>query len=301
MFRYLTSFHYHRETDLAAIGAAYGGPYEVFADSGAFSAATTGSTIKLADYAAWLHQWRHVITTAATLDVIGDPDATHRNTLALEDQGIRVLPVFHIGSPWRRLEALCASYRYIALGGMVPYARRTDDVMRWLIRAFRIARHHGAVYHGFGQTRFATIAALPFYTVDSSSWASGARFGVMSLWDSQHSRIVQLTVGRPAEARKHAGLLRTHGADPAVVGRRGFATKAGKPPEQFQAEDTMIRATPAVAYGRLGRWLERRHHVAPPPGWTSTGTGLFLADTDTKNFTVAARALAADARKDNTS
>ncbi|AEW92952.1 MULTISPECIES: hypothetical protein [Streptomycetaceae] len=294
--RCLTSYAYWRDTDMGELvgdlQALHGGRVEIFADSGAFSVATTGSTIKLADYAAWLHQWRHVITTAATLDVIGDPEATHRNTATLLNAGLNVLPAFHVGTPWPMLEDLCSRHAYLALGGMVPHSKRPDDVMRWLIRAFRIARHHGAVYHGFGQTRFATIAALPFYSVDSSAWVSGARYGNITLWDDRRCRLVTVPVGRPTEARKHAALLRTHGADPAVVGRPGFAHTAHRTAAEHAREYDMMRAAPMTAFHRLETWLARRHRVPPPAGWSDTGTCLFLACTDDEQMRLAARTLA---------
>lgn len=317
------SFHYGRTTDLQRIADAAGGmPVEVFADSGAFSAATLGAEIKLADYAAWLKDWQGLITTAATLDVIGDPDATHRNTLALEDMGLSVLPVFHTGSPWDRLEKLCAAYPYVALGGMVPYTRMQGEVMRWLVRCFRIGAEHGTVFHGFGQTGVPVMAALPFYSVDSSTWSVGARYGYMFLWDEHAARLVQVRTGQPADARKYAALLRSHSADPVVVGRPDFGLKAGKPYEQYLREDQMMRGAPAVAFTRLGQWLARRHGVTPPPGGSNHGTAVYLADSQKSNlikaagfladrgtklyladsrvrhFVPAARAIAADNRKD---
>src|SRR5579859_3767064 len=93
-FRFLVSFHYHQRTNLQEIVDAYDGPCEVFADSGAFSAATQNVTISLKDYTAWLKDWDGLLTVKATLDVIGDPEATARNTAALERQGLKVLPVF---------------------------------------------------------------------------------------------------------------------------------------------------------------------------------------------------------------
>lgn len=293
-FRFLVSFHYHRDTDLQAIADAYGGPVEVFADSGAFSAATLGATIKRADYAAWLHNWRHLITTAATLDVIGDPDATQHNTLALEDEGLRVLPVFHTGSPWERLEELCKRYRYIALGGMVPYSKYPDEVLRWLVKCFRIGKGHGAVFHGFGQTRFATLAALPFYSVDSSAWGAGSRFGQIALWDERRARLVQVQVSQPAQARKYARLLRSHGADPELVGRPGFAQFPRRTPEQHTVETQMMRGAPAVAFRRLEQWLACRHQVPAPLGWERPGTALFLADANAARLRQAARAIRAE-------
>jgi hypothetical protein len=292
VFRFLMSFHYGRELDLQSIAdAADGLPVEVFADSGAFSAATLGAEIKLADYAAWLKDWQGLITTAATLDVIGDPDATQRNTLALEDTGLNVLPVFHTGSPWDRLEKLCAQYPYVALGGMVPYTRMHGEVMRWLVKCFRIGAEHGTVFHGFGQTNVTAMSSLPFYSVDSSTWSIGARYGHMFLWDEKRARLAQVRTGQPADARKYATLLRDHGADPEIVGRSDFGLKAGKPYEQYLREDQMMRGVPAVAFTRLGRWLTHRHSVAAPRERMTPGTGVYLADSQQSNLIKAARFL----------
>lgn len=290
-FRFLVSFHYHKGTDLQALADAYGGPVEVFADSGAYSAATLGATIGLADYAAWLKDWQHLITTAATLDVIGDPDATQGNTQALEDTGLRVLPVFHTGSPWQRLHDLCKKYPYVALGGMVPYSKYPEEVLRWLVKCFRIGAEYGAVFHGFGQTRFTTIAALPFYSVDSSAWGSGSRYGSIALWDERRARLVSVQASRPDQARRYAALLRSHGANPDLVGRPGFAVLKQRTPEQYRREDRMMRGAPAVAFHRMGEWLIRRHNVPAPAGWERPGTALYLADGASEQLLKAARVL----------
>jgi hypothetical protein len=77
--RLLVSYHYHRDTDLAALVGELGGDVDLFADSGAYSAATTGATIHLADYAAWLRHWAPLLTVQSALDVIGDHEATAAN------------------------------------------------------------------------------------------------------------------------------------------------------------------------------------------------------------------------------
>ncbi|GAA0632277.1 hypothetical protein GCM10010174_61630 [Kutzneria viridogrisea] len=293
-FRFLVSYHYHRDTDLTKITDAYPGRCEVFADSGAFSAYTTGARIDLADYAAWLRHWQGLITTASTLDVIGDSAATERNTIRLEGMGLRVLPVFHTGSPWGRLEHLCARYPYVALGGMVPYSRRAPEVMRWLIRCFRTAQDHGTVFHGFGLTRVESLRALPFYSVDSSSWAAGARYGSLNLWDNSRARIVQVRTGVPSEARRHSKLISAHGANPVVVGRPGFAVLSRRTPAEFAAEIAQMRGVPALAYSRLGECLQARHRVPAPNGWTEAGTVLYLADAVASHLVDAARAITTD-------
>lgn len=292
-FRFLVSFHYHQKTDLQKIADTYQGPCEVFADSGAFSAASLGATISLNEYAAWLKDWGELLTVKATLDVIGDPVATARNTRKLEGMGHKVLPVFHVGTPWHRLEKLCQDYDYVALGGMVPHSTNHQAVLRWLVRCFQIARETGTVFHGFGQTRLDTLKVLPFYSVDSSAWGSGARFGVLYLWDDQARDFVKLPVGDPGMARKYAGLLRIHGADPRLVGTAGFAHGAHREAQQYAVENTMMRGVPAVAYRRLGDLLARRYRVSAPNslGSDAKGTVVYLADSVSLNLTAATRHL----------
>lgn len=299
--RVLTSFHYFRHTDMAdlvdQLSTAYGGPVELFADSGAFSAATLGTTISLAEYTAWLRDWNPLIATAATLDVIGDPQATARNTDTLHSAGLPVLPAFHIGTPFPVLEQLCTEYRYLALGGMVPHSKDSTAVMRWLVRCFQIAAASGTVFHGFGQTRLATIAALPFYSVDSSSWSSGARYGAITLWDERRCKLVSVQVGDRAAAHQHSALLRSHGVDPVLASRKGFASLKHRTPEQYDVESRMVRAGPAVAFDRLGSWLAHRHSVPAPAGHHGEGTKLFLAETVRSHLHTAAFALANEHRK----
>jgi hypothetical protein len=287
-FRFLVSFHYHQKTDLQEIVDCYNGPVEVFADSGAFSAATLGATIKLEDYAAWLKQWDHLLTVRATLDVIGDPAATARNTARLEAMGLPVLPVFHAASPFSELEALTKRYDYMALGGMVPHAKDAPAVRRWLVQCFKIARQTGTVFHGFGQTNLETVRDFPFYSVDSSAWASGMRYGTITLWDKRTNRFVKLQGGDRVAARKLAPLLRSHGADPALVGRAGFAQKSQRTEPQFRKEVAMMRGAPALAYLRMGEYLAKRHRVPAPKSLTERGTSVYLAVEASKYLVTAA-------------
>jgi hypothetical protein len=99
--RLLVSYHYHRSTDLADLVAGLGGDVDLFADSGAYSAATSGATIRLPDYAAWLHQWAPLFTVQAGLDIIGDHEATARNTAASPTPGARCCPPSTSARPGR--------------------------------------------------------------------------------------------------------------------------------------------------------------------------------------------------------
>lgn len=212
--RFLVSFHYYREVNLDKLVTDCGGDVDLFADSGAFSAASLGADVTLDAYAAWLAKWRHLFTAYANLDVIGNPAATLANQVELEARGFTPLPVFHYGSPWGYLERYCVSHDYIALGGLVGRTKRTT--MPWLVRAFQIAKTapKPVRYHGFGVTGHDTLTDLPWYSADSSSWASGYRYGNLRLFDPKLGRFKSVRCRNRQEVFAYADLLRSMGADP---------------------------------------------------------------------------------------
>lgn len=277
--RLLVSYHYHRNTDLAALVTELGGDVDLFADSGAYSAATTGAKVNLADYAAWLRDWAPLWTVQAGLDVIGDHEATTSNTNTLRNAGLDVLPAFHLGSPWHVLEELCANNRYVALGGMALHAAgsaKYRPLMAWLVRCFLTAQSHGTAFHGFGLTSARIVKKLPFYSIDSSSYTFGTRWGLAYLWNAPAWRMESVMVRNPAEVRPHAALLRQHGLEPTRVTAPDFM----RPDSNRTATDrTDIIAAGARAFRNMEQSLARHHQVAAPPlpRGDDTGTKVYLA------------------------
>lgn len=263
--RILLSYHYFKDHDLdTVIPQKFAPPYpQIFADSGAFSAYSQGATIAWRDYAAWLKQYRHWFVTMANLDVIGDPAASARNQASLEDAGLPVLPVFHTGEPWSVLEGLLARYRYIALGGMVPYLREwKTKLMPWLVRCFKLARDR-AVFHGFGCTAWEVVKALPWYSVDSSSWGQGFRYGQIPLFDWHRGWFRECQLGDPRSVGQVAPLIRNLGFDP-----QDFAVRA----RNTRAHNCGIAA---LSYCLAAAWLQKR--------WASVTSGYqFLVESNTQ-------------------
>ncbi len=273
--RILLSFHYYKDTDLDALFAKYfTEPYpEVFADSGGFSAATQGVTIDWREYVAWIKRWQHLFAAYANLDVIGDPDSTLTNQQRLEDAGLEPLPVFHTGSDWSRLEAYIEQYPYIALGGMVPYMRFPKRIMPWLVQAFKRAKGR-AVYHGFGATAWQVVRDLPWYSVDSSTWGSGFRFGGVPLFDEKRGRFVEVALGDHMGCYKRADLFYALGFDPADFADRERNDRA------------KICAISALSYMLAEQWLRKRHGEISIPGRedASSGPKTHLADANPKRL-----------------
>lgn len=270
----LLSYWYYKDTDLDELFAKYfERPYpEVFADSGGFSAETQGVEIRWQDYAKWIRKWEHLFTTYANLDVIGDHEATMANQRALEDVGLEPLPVFHTGSDYADLEALVDKYPYIALGGLVPYMRFYKRVMPHLIKCFKIAGDK-AVFHGFGVTSWRVLKALRWYSVDSSSWGAGFRYGRVPVFDDRRGKFVSLGLGERAAWLRYASLVRSLGFDP-----EDFA-------DRERNDRAKICAISALSYMKAETWLRKRHGEVRIPGWDGApGRRAHLADANPARF-----------------
>jgi hypothetical protein len=257
----LLSYHFWRDLDLdEALGLWPEHPL-VFADSGAFSASTVGAEVDVHAYAEWLDRWRHHFAVACTLDVIGDEVATETNTRILEGHGHRVLPVFHTNEPWDYLERLVAEYRYVGVGGMVPYKMREKALLRWLVQCFRVAEGTGTVFHGLGLTNPRMLAPLPFYSVDSSSWCAGLIYGRIHLYDGLTGKI------RPVQAGDRGALLRGDelravGLDPYEVATPYYGRRdpdGEKPAEVYRRQHTEEGAANLVAAAAQAEWWHARH------------------------------------------
>lgn len=206
----LLSFHYFRDANLDDLMAQFRHRPQVFADSGAYSAASQGVPISVADYSAWLDTWKHHFTVYSNLDVIRDPDMSQRNLDRLERDGHQPIPVFHTGSPFSELDRLARTYPYIALGGMVGQSR--PACLKWSATCMKRVEDHNIRFHGFGMTSQQVIDRLPWYSVDSSSWLAAARYGNLSMFDGR--KWVRADIGDPRQIAKVAHLIRYYGLDP---------------------------------------------------------------------------------------
>ncbi|MBO2461595.1 hypothetical protein [Actinomadura violacea] len=288
----LASFAYLAKADVPHLVRRardmYGVDVDFFADSGAFTAHSSGKVITVKQYAAWLAVHGHVINCAATLDVIGDPAATARNTEALRDavgDQVYIIPIFHVGSPWAELEAMCAAHPYVGLGGGVGVGQRESAFMAWLVKAHRIARDNGAVFHGFGMTKPPYPDRLPFYSVDSSYWSAGMRNGTVGLYDPAAHTFRRMRVGtRQVHARRMAALVRAYGGDPAQVATPGFGRVAERGAMGRTDREWMALAA-CESWHAYGADLRARHRPVPAPGPVrGTGPKVYLAVGDEGGF-----------------
>jgi len=213
--RILISFYYFHETDLGADLERYfpSKKVDLFADSGAFSAWTKNEKVEVEAYGDWLLENREYLSIYASLDVRNDLDATLRNQEYLEGLGLRPVPVFHAGSPWDIFEEYCKRYNYIALGGVAGARFETEKTSRWYAHCWRRAEGR-AQFHGFGATGWGILRSFPFYSVDSTSWASGFRFGYVPLFHPRRHKFYRIKLGDARSAYRWRELLSIYGIHP---------------------------------------------------------------------------------------
>lgn len=170
----LASYHYFK-TKHELIKSCLEKNYDVFIDSGAFSAASSNKEIDIKDYCQFIKDTG--VVTYAGLDVIGDAAKTRENNeYMVKEHGLNPIPTFHMGSNIEDLEKIAAGqYSYIALGGLVfssNVLNHCDAVWHWILKNNPKLR-----VHGFGLTNIDLMKRYPWYSVDSSSFKSCKRFG----------------------------------------------------------------------------------------------------------------------------
>ena len=254
----LVSFHYYRD-DKSMQQVVATKRLRMIGDSGAFSAFTQGTPIKMGEYVAWCRQWSPYLCWTATLDVIGDPQATLANWRTMRDRHhLQTVPTLHVGTDPRWMDAYVADgCDFFGLGGMVG---RAIQALPWVVRVFRYARdHHPQVrFHIWGITHRQFLDNLPAYSADSSTFGNGYRFGRLGLFDPVTGHVTNMDL-RPAHNRqsppvwRYGRLIRErYGMDPAVVERCTVANRH------------LVIQLAARSNQLYAGWLQQRHQVTPP-------------------------------------
>lgn len=226
--RILFSYHYYKEENIEGLlnNQLLGVPCDVFADSGAFSAFTTGAQITIEEYAAWLNKWGHLFTCAAALDVIGDAELSYAQTLELKKripESLQLIPIFHFrgATSFEILERYFeAGFKYVGMGGLVG-VHNPDLTDSWLTKCFQM-KPSDVNFHGFGVTAWKTLKKFPWYSVDSSSWTSGFRYARANLFDEQRGVWCGIDMRDAASVLKSSKVLADYNLRPAEIRADGY-------------------------------------------------------------------------------
>lgn len=192
----LISYFYAAKTNLRDFQAIFKQRPFVIADSGGFSAHSLGEEVDIAKYADWLHEWSDVVDIAANLDIKGDVRQSERNLRYLEGRGLgTVMPVFHGGEDLGLLREMVESYPVVFLGNMTTGVPTTHPKTRnFLDKVFSIADGKAGI-HGFGLTNTKTVKAYPWWSVDSTTWKIGSRYGMISRYDRESHTVKSVKLG----------------------------------------------------------------------------------------------------------
>lgn len=222
----LISYFFFRNADMDEVITTYfSEPYpRFFLDSGAWSAWTSGVTIDVAEYCKFIARYKHWFAVYANLDDMTCPETTWANQMRMEDMGFSPLPVFHTGEPFRYLERYVEQYPYVALGKIIPYTGAPKTIIPWLVECFRTAGDK-TVFHGLGATNWTLLKSFPWYSVDSSSWSAGFRFGRVPLFDAARGEWTGASLGDRRSCYQNAAIIRTMGFDPRDFAERALNTR----------------------------------------------------------------------------
>lgn len=174
--------------------------FELFVDSGAFSAWSQGAEVSLEDYVEFIKYHCGIVDHCINLDTLPAShtpwaleeaaQASWKNYQALHELGVPVLPVYHYGEDQKWLDLFCRETDYVCLGGLVG-VHYTDRV-RWLDTTFARAKkiNPDIKLHGLGIGDLELMQRMPWYSVDSTSWLRVAAMGNLWIPKMQDGRFV---------------------------------------------------------------------------------------------------------------
>lgn len=80
-------------------------------------------------------------------------------------------------------EKMCQRYPYVGFSAVSDEDKVFD--LAEFKEMLKIAEKYNSLVHGFGMTRTSLLPELPYYTVDSTSWKSGFRYGQLAIWNGK--------------------------------------------------------------------------------------------------------------------
>lgn len=259
----LLSYAFHAKTNLHDVRRRL--PCgRLLIDSGAFTAESTGKPIRLEEYAEYLQHWRGAWNHAVTLDVIGDPVGTRRQTAKLHDMGLPVMPVFTTGESLTEFDAMVRDVGYVCVGGGVGMA--PDTVMKRVAVLQHRAEQLGGGIHALGLGALPALRHSRPYSADASNISGTFRFGTVAFFDGTRIRTVKVN-DKPA-MRQWRDQLRAHGINVASL------ASSGRMPGK-EERGPLMRAM-SVSYVAADEYLKRNAQVPVPHNVTDTpGTHLY--------------------------
>lgn len=97
----------------------------------------------------------------------------------------KCIPVWHKNRGLEEWKKLTKEYSYVAIGGIV-IKEITQTDYKYFKPLLKIAKENNCKVHGLGFTNLKTLGNYKFYSVDSTSWKSGGRFGQLHTFNGKY-------------------------------------------------------------------------------------------------------------------
>ena len=248
----LCSYHYFKDVDMDLI---HSWGTSIIGDSGAFSAMSAGAQIDRDKFHEWCSQYSDSLFWAASLDVIGNEKQTWNNWRAAERDGLSLVPTIHYGADPKAMDRYVQSgASLIGLGGMVPFSNEKDRLMRWCLSMHRYARdnHPDVRFHGWGISHQYLVDNLPWWSTDSSGFASCFRFGTLKLWVPELHCFKSVSLNGK-QLGKYADTLRKH-----------YGISWRKIAVSTPSTRRDLGRVAILSIQLYNEWLKKRQLVSPP-------------------------------------
>lgn len=198
-------------------------------DSGAFTAWNSGKSVDIDKYAEWALQNINAGTklVAVNLDVIpGEAGRTSTrqerldgmkqsliNADYLRSKNLEVMEVFHQDEPLSFLDTLLDRLPTGHILGLSPRndvsVLKKDEWQQLVLRHLvnRYGKNKIPKTHGLAVTSMRLMKSFPYYSVDSSSWASAMRFGTFINEFGKSNKLEAITPKNIGETYKKETVL----------------------------------------------------------------------------------------------
>lgn len=120
--------------------------------------------------------------------------------------GYQCIPVWHKGRGVEYWKMMCASYKYVAVGGLVFHVKKQE--YEGIKKLIDYANKRGVKVHGLGFTKTRTLNEYGWYSVDSSTWNVAAARG-QQMYCFKNGVLTQHKVNKSGE-RVDIGKLVAH-------------------------------------------------------------------------------------------
>lgn len=154
-------------------------------DSGAFTfiTGTKKKTVKEMDE--YVHRYAEFIKTHGIkyyfemdVDEMGLDNVERWRKYLETYTGVKCIPVWHYGRGFDYWEKMIREYDYVSIGGIVG-SGLSDELLGMYRKMVISAHRNNCKVHGLGFTSLKKLEYVGFDTVDSTSWLSGAKYGVV--------------------------------------------------------------------------------------------------------------------------